>query len=127
MLAALRSLMDERRNPKIEILRFNIAQDKLDFATMWDVLYHAACQYCKKHRYKTWNCDTISEIATDMAATIIRRYHKDPSYRCKHAAAIHFAFLGRVYGEQQKTDKLDKQCISYDDYYQKEECSGGLL
>lgn len=109
--------MDERRDPKREMERFNKAQENLDFETMWDVLYHTACQYCKKHKHPSWTSDDISDIASDISFKILNRYYKDAQYRCKHMAAVHYAFLGVVYDTRQKEERFWKACDSLNNYY----------
>lgn len=110
MLEKLKNLIDEKRVPKQEIERFNKAQECLDFNTMFDILYHTSCQYLKKRvgGMYTWTSEKISDVAVDMTTEILNRYKNNPSYRCLHMAAVHFAFLKVVYGKMQKEEKQEK-------------------
>ena len=109
--------MDEKRVPEQEIERFNKAQEQLDFNTMFDVIYHTSCQYLKKRvgGMYTWTSEKISDVAIDMTTEILNRYKKNPSYRCLHMAAVHFAFLKVVYGKMQKEEKQDKNLCCFDE------------
>lgn len=134
MTKELEKLMDEKRVPGQEIKRFNSAQERLDFNTMFDVLYHTSCQYLKKRvgwmcarpvsydpdkpvRLASWTTEKISDTAVDMAIEILTRYKKNPKYRCLHMAAVHFAFIKIVYGKLQKEDNQAKLKVSYDEKY----------
>ena len=131
MTKALNNLMNEKRAPDKEIERFNRAQECLDFETMFDVLYHTSCQYLKKRvgwmcssscsssssssSKSQWSSEKMSDVAIDMTTEILLRYKKNPSYRCLHMAAVHFAFLKVVYGKMQKEEKQDKNLCCFDD------------
>lgn len=121
MTKALNNLMNEKRAPDKEIERFNMAQEHLDFKTMFDVLYHTSCQYLKKRvgwmcsGKSQWSSEKMSDVAIDMTTEILLRYKKNPTYRCLHMAAVHFAFLKVVYGKMQKEEKQDKNLCAFDD------------
>lgn len=100
--------MDERRDPNEERARFNKAIEVRDFATMWDVLYHTACQYCKKKQGYIWDTDRIHEGATEIAMILIERIRRKPDYRCNHMAAVHYAFLRVAFDIFKKKDFEDK-------------------
>lgn len=135
MTRELKDLMNERRVPEQEIERFNKAQERLDFTTMFDVLYHTSCQYLKKrvgwmcgrsvsydpdkpaYTRMSWTTEKINDAAIDMTTEILGRYKKDPSYRCLHMAAVHYAFLKIVYGKLQKEESRAKMECSFDEKY----------
>lgn len=115
MLQVVKSIINSQRDPQQEIERFNEAQEKLDFTTMYDVLFHTAAQYCKKRgQGKYWSTQKICDVSNDVAAYILKRYKKNPNYRCKHMAAVHFAWLHIVYGDLYKQDQINKLTQSYD-------------
>lgn len=121
MTKALNNLMNEKRAPDKEIERFNRAQECLDFKTMFDVLYHTSCQYLKKRvgwmcsSKSQWSSEKMSDVAIDMTTEILLRYKKNPTYRCLHMAAVHFAFLKVVYGKMQKEEKQERNNCCFDE------------
>lgn len=106
--------MNQRRVPEEEIQRFNKAQEALDYTTMYDILFHTACQYCKKRQGSHWDSVKIVDVANDIACLILSRYKKNSEYRCLHMAAVHYAFIKVIYEFYRKQDEQDKQEVDYD-------------
>lgn len=112
----MKAILDERRDPKAETERFQAAQEAKDYTTMFDVLFHSSCQYCKKRgQGKYWDSDKLYDVATDMTLYLMQRYQRNPDYKMtSHICQVHFAFLRCVYGDLYKRDKEKKQTCSYD-------------
>lgn len=116
ILPQIKAIVDEKREPKSEIERFQAAQEAKDFTTMFDVLFHTSCQVCKrKGQGKYWDSDKLAEVATDMAIYLMERYKKNPEYRMKsHVTQCYYAYLRVVCGDLCKADKERKLTCSYE-------------
>lgn len=116
ILRQVKNIIDAKRDPEEETRRFQAAQEIKDYETMFDVLFHSACQYCKKRgQGKFWNSDKLYDVASEMAIYLMQRYQRNPNYHItSHITQVHYAYLHVVYGNMQKRDKEEKQTCSYE-------------
>lgn len=116
ILREVKNIIDAKRDPEEETRKFQAAQEAKDYTTMFEVLFHTACQYCKKRgQGKYWTSDRLAEVATDMTIYLMQRYRRNPEYRMlSHITQIHYAFLHTVYGALQKRDKEAKITTSFE-------------
>lgn len=116
ILREVKNIIDAKRDPEEETKKFQAAQAAKDYTTMFSILFHTACQYCKKRgQGKWWTSDHLAEVATDMTIYLMQRYRRNPDYRMtSHVTQIHYAYLKVVYGDLYKRDKEKAQTCSFE-------------
>lgn len=115
VLPEVDQLINVKRDPKEETIIFNKAQQERDFPTMYDCLFHTACQFIKsKGHGKFWDIQKICDVANDISIAILDRYRRKPEYQCNHLKAVALAYRGIVWNDMKKQSDFEAKCCSYE-------------